>query len=220
MIKALVFKELREIYGIAAIALAVGLMLVSGLIGFWPFAALVTAKARVVVPFADATFSLLFGAIAGAAGIALGFRQSAWEAWQGTYQFLLHRPLRREAIFLTKMATGIVTLAACTALPLSLYVWWIAVPSHQSAPFEWSMTAPAWLLCVTMPLMYLAAFLCGLRPARWYGTRLLPLIGTAVPVIFVFTPLCSWRLGVPLLLVLYVLLSATILYVARTRDYS
>src|SRR5437764_535611 len=104
MIRALVFKELREIYGIAAVALVLGLALVTGLIGWKPVSLFVLAQARVTVPLADASSTIMFGMIATAAGIALGFRQSAWEAWQGTYQFLLHRPLGRNAIFLTKMA--------------------------------------------------------------------------------------------------------------------
>ena len=38
------------------------------------------------------------------------------------------------------------------------------------------MTAWAWQLWLCMPLVYLGAFLSGIRPARWFGTRLMPLV--------------------------------------------
>ena len=39
------------------------------------------------------------------------------------------------------------------------------------------MTVPAFQIWLLMPLVYLGAFASGIRPARWFGSRLLPLVG-------------------------------------------
>jgi hypothetical protein len=79
------------------------------------------------------------------------------------------------------------------------------------------MTLPAWTAWLAMSAVYLGAFLTGLRPAAWLGTRLAPLAGAcglamlaaAIPPVVV-----SWLL----LLALDALLVLLILYVARERD--
>jgi hypothetical protein len=38
------------------------------------------------------------------------------------------------------------------------------------------MTVAGWQLWSAMPLVYLGAFLSGIRPGRWFGTRLIPLV--------------------------------------------
>ena len=82
------------------------------------------------------------------------------------------------------------------------------------------MTEFAWRLVFQMPLLYLGAFLSGLRPARWLGTRLLPLLGAAV-VLFALNVLpWWWPLGLPLVVALDALLAANVCFVARVRDYA
>src|SRR5579872_6328858 len=148
MIKALVIKELREVYWIAAVALVIYLVTVSGLIGVQPVGDLLTGHNE--VPFAGDAFAFLFGVISAGFAIVLGLRQSAWEGWQGVYQFLLHRPLRRDTIFLTKLATGVGLLLLCAAVPFVWYTLWAATPGHHPSPFEWSMTERAWRVYLTM----------------------------------------------------------------------
>src|SRR5262249_50192069 len=121
MIRALALKELREIAGIAAVALLANLVLAAALMGMQPFARLLKSSFSQAVPFVDPDIRPLLSFVAVPLALALGFRQSAWEAGQGTYQFLLHRPIRRDAIFLTKLAAGLATFVACTALPILLY---------------------------------------------------------------------------------------------------
>ena len=100
-----------------------------------------------------------------------------------------------------------------------LYAWWAAVPGHHPSPFEWSMTGRAWRLVFLMPLLYLGAFLSGLRPARWFGTRLLPLVAAAV-FLLLLNILPWWLLSFLLAVLLYGMLAANVCYVARTRDYA
>jgi hypothetical protein len=224
MIKALALKELREIAGIAAAALLANLVLAAALMGMQPFVRLL--KFPQGVPFVNPDIRAALSFVAVPLALALGFRQSAWEAQAGTYQFLLHRPIGRSTLFLTKLATGIAAFLVCTALPVLLYAWWAATPGHHPSPFAWSMTWPAWQLCIVLPLLYLGAFLSGLRPARWYGTRLLPLVAAAGFVVLLFygPPILRvelpWTTVLPAALVVGALLISSICYVARVRDYS
>jgi hypothetical protein len=219
MIRALVIKELREVYWIAAVAVAAYLVAVSAQIGAEPFAQLAPA-ARTQAPLVGPSFVVAFGLVSAAFAAALGLRQSAWEGGRGLYLFLLHRPLRREAIFLTKLATGTALLLVGGGGPLLWYVVWAATPGHHPGPFAWSMTGQAWRVYLLTPLVYLGAFLSGLRPADWLGTRLLPLAaGAGLAAVLVAVP-WWWLVGLPAAAILGTALVAAICHVARTRDYS
>jgi hypothetical protein len=224
MIRALALKELRETAGFAILATLAYLSIVAGMVGMQPFAR-VLRKQRDGVPFVDTEIMQLFTFVAIAFTLALGFRQAAWEANQGMYQYLLHRPLRRSVVFLTKLGVGIVMFIVCTAVPLLLYALWAATPGTHASPFEWAMTESAWRFCFGMPLIYLGAFLSGLRPGRWYGTRLLPLAGAgalaAFLLLFPTVSIVRWPSSffIPVLLGSYALLTWAICYVAEARDY-
>jgi ABC-type transport system involved in multi-copper enzyme maturation permease subunit len=219
--KALVRKELREVFGITAAALAGYLMLVASLMGarvFDWFPGMPNGTRE--VPFVGGEFTVFFIFASVLFAVALGFRQSAWESSRGTYLFLLHRPVRREAIFLLKLAMGAGILVVCMSLPIVLYGTWAAAPGRHPSPFTWSMSESAWQSVLEMPLLYLGAFLSGLRPARWYGTRLLPLFASAAILLLLERVPWWWSLGLPLTVLLYGLLAANICYVARVRDYA
>jgi hypothetical protein len=218
--RALALKELRESAGIAAAALAGYLALVVSLMGakvfHWvPGLPWGTHGA----PFSGGEFANSFAWVSVMFAVALGFRQSAWESARGTFLFLLHRPVSRRAVLLTKLAVGVGILFFCASLPIVLYSWWAAVPGHHPSPFAWSMTGPAWQQALLIPLMYLGAFLSGLRPARWFGTRLLPLAGSA-GLMLLLGSLAWWSVSLPLAVLLYGLLVANICFVARVRDYA
>jgi hypothetical protein len=81
------------------------------------------------------------------------------------------------------------------------------------------MTLPAWTAWLAISAVYLGAFLSGLRPAAWLGTRLAPLVGVCGLVV-----LCSSvppvAIAWPLLIALDAVLIALILYVARQREFA
>ncbi len=218
--KALAFKELREILGITVGALGGYLALVLSLMGARVFDWVPgMPHGTQGVPFVSYGFMEFFGFVSILFSIALGFRQSIVESCRGTYLFMLHRPLARNTIFLTKLATGLGVLFVCASLPIVAYGVWSAMPGHQASPFEWSMTVSAWHLTVLLlPLLYLGAFLSGLRRARWFGTRLLPL--TAAIVLLILLGNCSWLLSCALALLADGLLVVAICFVARVRDYA
>ena len=216
--KALALKELREVLGIILAALGCYLALAINAMGAKVFDWVPGMPAGTrEVPFVGGSFTLFFAFISVIFALALGFRQSAWESAKGTYLFLLHRPLRREVVFAIKLALGIGLLLMCGSVPIVLYASWAAVPGHHPSPFEWSMTASAWQMALLTPLLYLGAFLSGLRPARWFGTRLLPMVAAFLAFIL----LSWWGLpGMVLGVLLCGVLAANIFFVARMRDYA
>jgi len=228
MVRAIALKELREIWAFAALAVALYVGLVNNQIGNWNatlgfflgwIPGLKPCACPSEFPFLHDSFQTPYTFVAVTLAIALGLRQSAWEPSQGTAHYLLHLPMSRSAIFLSKLLTGIGLLLVCTLLPIVVYGIWAATPGTHSAPFEWSMTAPVFQIWLTMPLLYLGAFLTGIRPARWYGSRLLPLIATVAPAFMLQYIPHWWLLGLPLLVVMIAAATSVILLESASRDY-
>jgi ABC-type transport system involved in multi-copper enzyme maturation permease subunit len=226
MVLAIVRKELREIRAFAALAIGLYLIYVLKLMG--QGSPLLKSLLMYVpgmgqepsdVPFLQDSFISMYVFIGIALAIALGFRQSAWEPSQGTALYLLHLPLSRRAIFLTKLVTGIALLLACMLLPILIYATWAAAPRTHPGPFEWSMTGLAFQIWLVAPVVYLGAFASGIRPARWFGSRLLPLVAVAVPCIFACAVPFWWPVGFPVLVITAAVLLSDILRETETRDF-
>jgi hypothetical protein len=226
MVLAIVRKELRETRLFATLAVGMYLIYVSRLTGQWSrplttlFGWIPSLNVEIAeVPFVEDRFLSIFFFIGVALAITLGFRQSAWEPSQGTALYLLHLPLERHTIFVTKLLTGIGLLLVCTLVPLVLYATWASLPGTHAGPFEWSMTGPAIHMWLLMPLAYLGAFASGIRPARWVGSRLLPLLSVAIPGLYLFLLPHWWVIAFPLLMLGSAVLVSDILWEADTRDF-
>lgn len=156
-------------------------------------------------------------------GIGLGLWQTLTESSRQTWLFLLHRPVSRGQLILAKWTFGAVCLAVLVSLGLLVGLWLSARPGARPAPFEWVGVIPWWQVFLTTTLFYSAAFLTGLRPANWRGSRLLPLF-SVFGLTFVFsidTPPAWWWCGLMTVLLLaihFVFLSLSIT-AAATRDY-
>ena len=210
----------------AALALGVYLIYLSELTGHWGrllswiFAWVPGMHAEPPdVPFVEGPFLRILFFVGAALAITLGFRQSAWEPSQGTAQYLLHLPLSRRTIFVTKLTTGTSLLLGCTLLPILIYAIWAAMPATHAGPFEWSMTWPAFQIWLLMPLAYLGAFASGIRPARWYGSRLLPLVSVVLASSILAVMSQWWLIALPLLLLVAAVLVSDILWEVETRDF-
>ncbi len=229
MLKQLAAKELRETAGIAALALLAFFVLVTNETGFSLLSGVSNqysfGQPSGTIPFVHNSFLIIFSWISGIFAILLGLRQSVWESISGTYLFLLHRPLSRTRIIAVRLTVGVALLLVCSGLPLLAFALWAAMPGTHASPFQWSMTAPACNAWLVMTIVYFGFFLSGMRPARWYASRLLP-AATACLLVFLgvilFMEVAWWNGFVALASVLLVdaLLVAVILHVARTRDYS
>ena len=224
MLKTLALKELRETIGIAALALILfASQVVAGMgIRVLPLG----PGGRDWIPFVADPLLHWFAAIAVLLAVALGFRQSAVEPALGTAQFLLHRPVSRGRLLAVKLLVGVSLLVICCALPILAYAWWAATPGTHASPFVWSMTEPFWRIPLVATAIYLGSFLCGIRPARWVGTRLLPLpaiaslaivVGAAAPY-FAVLP-AWWICWAAVVLLVDAVLLASIVFAVRTRDF-
>lgn len=175
MIAALIYKEVREVVGIAAVGLVALLVVALSSMGLSPIPGLFGPVRPGTIPFVNSSFGTWFVFAAGGLALALGFRQSLGDFWGDAQLFLLHRPISRGRIYGTKLAVGLVVSLVCGLAAVLLYAVWAATPGTHASPFEWSMTAGCFATCCAMTTVYLGAFLSGVRPAAWFGLRLAPL---------------------------------------------
>jgi hypothetical protein len=223
MYRAMILKELRETRGILLLALAFFLGVTTYEMGFdcFPWG----RRDEICFPFLDDEIIAWFAWISGIFAAALGFRQSFGEAVYGTYPFLLHRPASRRWLLGMKLAVGLTAYLVCSAIPILIFGFWAATPGTHPSPFYWSMTILVWNIWLWMTLLYLGAFLSGIRPGRWLGTRLLPLAGAGFLLILFsvveFSPSAGdhvfWRNIV--IVIADALVLACIFHVARQRDF-
>jgi hypothetical protein len=218
MMNSLTRKELRECAGILAIgALALfGVALAGMRVG--PLAGMFGAYSQGPIPFLSDGFLVQFGFVALVLAVALGFRQSLGD-FQGDAQlFLLHRPVTRRRIYGAKLAVGLATYLVLSAAAILAYGVWAATPGTHASPFDWSMTAPAWTMWLAISAVYLGAFLSGIRPAAWLGTRLAPL-AAAVLIMGALVASPVW-IAWPAAIGCDALFVVLILHVAATRDFA
>jgi hypothetical protein len=233
MIRALVIKELRETGWIAAIGLAAYLYNVAMIVSpsveqsqamlaalSVPSVSGASVANDRLFPFVHGNFVTNYTIISLMLAVALGLRQTVGEARGGTFNFLLQRPMTRRTMFLTKTAVGVGLFLTVAALPVLALALWAATPGTHPSPFEWSMTVPVWKVWIAMPIAYLGAFLCGIRPARWFGTRLVPLAAVTLPIMLVASAPWLLLLCLPMLVLTIGLLLTGTFWVEVTRDYS
>jgi hypothetical protein len=223
--KALTYKELRETLGVVVAGLAALLLVALANIGWSPLPLQMMSSGQAAIPFVGDSFVFQFGVAAFGLAVGLGLRQSIGDFTGDAQLFLLHRPISRRRIYVTKLLVGLALYLVCGVVPIALYAWWAALPGTHASPFDWSMTADAWITWLAMTAAYLGAFLSGIRPAAWFGTRLAPLVAAFFPLMFlgalaVLVVSFPWTIGLLMLIAVNAALTASILYVASTRDFA
>ncbi|WP_010583412.1 hypothetical protein [Schlesneria paludicola] len=180
---ALLSKELRELSLYAGLALLVQIHFLGAAMDL-PLIPYFSEGRGNEIPFLPAYYGSNaesnFCATAVIAAIAFGLHQSIWETWRQTTLFLLHRPMPRRQLLYGKMLAGLLLILAVTALPLLVYSLWAATPGTHASPFFWGMTEGWWRTIGLAVVCYLGAFLTGIRPAYWIGSRSWPLITALV----------------------------------------
>lgn len=109
-------------------------------------------------------------------GLALGLLQVLPELRRDQWAFLVHRPASRTTLFFGKVLPGVCLYLLATTLPLLGLAIWAASPSHVPAPFDFRFTLAGWAAILAGLPFYFAGLLVALRPARWYGSRALPIL--------------------------------------------
>ena len=216
MIRTLVLKELRESLPIVAVAgLAIAFILVQ-LCGLSFFAFFGYGGA--MLPFIADAFWKWVAIIGIPFAIFLALKQTQWEEMKGTYRYLLFRPVDRKQFFLWKIIVGLSLLTCSMAIAIVAYGLWATLPGRHASPFYWSMTVPSWHAWFVLPVMYSAAFLCGVRPGRWFGSKLLPLAGASMLALLLLAQPWPWiaLVGSVIATALY---ASVAIDVVRSRDY-
>jgi hypothetical protein len=226
MFRAMAIKELRETVWIVLLVLGAIALLFHGMLGDvigLDFLSRRSYDTQNYVPFVqDELFYVQFLWVCGLVTLALGFRQTLGESIHHTYPFLFHRPAGRRWLIGMKLLVGLGLYFALGATLILTYGLWAATPGKHASPFEWSMTVPAWAALIEMTPLYLGAFLSGIRPGRWFGTRLLPLVAVAPTLMVAMADaFTAWSvMDLAIICTVDALFIVTILFVAQTRDYS
>ena len=223
---ALLRKELMETAGIGLVAMGallawVGLEVRVGILTGLPFWSWFGISMQEIssIPFLDMKMHTPLAFVGGVLASVLTVRQVFYEDQKRVYGLLFHLPVPRSTLFLTKMIAGMVVYFLAMTIPVLVYAWWAATPGHHPSPFYWSMIWLPIKLIAVLTLLYFGWFLTWLRPARWTGTRLLPIVTTGA-LGFMFADLVEWwPAGVVLVVLANVLLAVSILWVAEKRDY-
>jgi len=219
MFRALMLKELRETAWIALVALVAQLAFVASYAGY-PILPFSSNQRNVGIPFLDGSFLTSFCFVSIALAAALGLRQTAFESRGGTWLFLLHRPASMRRVLAAKLAVGGGLYLICGLIAILSYAAWAAMPGRHASPFFWWMTVDSWKAWGLITIIYLAAFLAGIRPARWFGTRLLPLAAGGVLTALLIFPMFWPLLGILAFFLVAACLVDLIQFTARTRDFS
>ena len=216
MFRAMALKEFREIR-----LIAIGVMILYGIGLFWRFTTLLTVfwGAHDGMPFIRDDFIGTLSFFAILLAVLMGLWQTFGESLRGTYPFLLHRSASFRWLIGMKLFVGMAVYAVVTGIPLLFYSIWAATPGNHAAPFEWSMTVPAWIVWLAITTLYLGAFLTGIMPGHWYGARFLPLAAATLMVYVTFGFNGAWWLG-GIILVMDLWILVLIFFVAKSRDYS
>jgi hypothetical protein len=221
MWKALLLKEWRDTsltLGGAAVALALWLLEMTGW-GFFTPSHNFDVQSPAPLPSANQWYVLFLSASA----IGLALQQTVPESNRQTWLFLLHRPLDRRAIPLAKWLAGMAVWSGLALVPFVLYLGWATSEGHHASPFVWRHTYAWWQTIAGTSLLYSGAYLSGLRPAKWLGTRLFPLSAAAVWMFFCWAVTNFGGIGCLAFLAgtiaLHVLSLKLVLEVAEERDY-
>jgi ABC-type transport system involved in multi-copper enzyme maturation permease subunit len=214
MLKALLWKEFRELMPLCIVAPGLELLFIAIGINGWQ-----QRHANDVWMMYPVLY--IFAIII---PLVLGYWQNAPEDSYNTFQFLLQRPVSRKYVFGAKLLFGAIVCIAFCIVPLVSFATFAQTvyPDRQANP-----QSSLWIPVFGIWLLYAGAFLASVRPARRYRSRFFPLFAGIFlfVVLFMFFPLLwpTHPLGFLFILVLALMLAAVIalvaVHVGCTRDY-
>ena len=212
MLRAIFWKELRELFPAIVVAIALQAFIIYAILGVGRKNSLEPGDLHGVAFFLTQV-SFLFVLI-------IGIWQNKVEKNQGTFLFLLHRPVRREVIVGTKLLAGACICIAVAVLPLASFSYWAVEKQSIRDPGD-SLWNFSWPVCAGILLVYLGAFMSSLREAAWYKSQFLPLFAAIALFISLAMIAKTWTLTMLVALVIIAIgFLLAIFYQAMTRNYS
>ncbi len=159
--------------------------------------------------------SQLAGNVATAAlllAVAIGLLQSIPDERNASRMYLMHRGVTAGQVFLSKVLVGILFYALTCLVPLALAAWWLDVLGPEYATTSAIQVWPAIVCVMTAFAAYPTMMIMVYRPARWLGTRALPVAIPACVMLMVAPAAMDFSLIDALLLLT---LPALLIVVAR-----
>jgi hypothetical protein len=172
--RAMIWKELRENFKWAVVAF-LGLLLAQ-------IYALSGSRGD-SAPLCNSTFLLTTSFGCALVGLAIGLLQILPELRRDQWASLLHRPVSRNVIFLGKAAAGLALYLVATGLPLLVSIGYTAAPGNFESPFVLGSALPALTDQLLGISFYFAAMLACLVRGRWFGARVMILLGMGLVLI-------------------------------------
>jgi len=198
--KQLWLKEWREQFKVALIGLAIFSLILLQAVknGMSQLSSLYQGYETTI--WADGLQPLVSGELLGESaffcgffGLALGWLQIFAENHRDLRAFLVHRPVDRLLLLHAKLLSGLALYALAVGLPFAVLLVYVLIPGHVPAPFEWAMVGPMVNLFLLGLVGYGAGLLIGLRPARWYASRIFGLGPAILAAIAVFASREYWQ---------------------------
>lgn len=155
-----------------------------------------------------------------ALAIAIGLVQNLSEDVQGTWRYVLAMPGGWRRILKLKIACGLSvwiawSLTVCVICLLGL----TGDPGFEGEPLS-RLADPSLRILACVPVVYLGAFLTGVRRANWLFSRLMPL-GGVLMCWFLMLYLPNWWIIAPLVTAGFgALLVSLIYHMASARDFA
>ncbi len=115
--------------------------------------------------------------------ILLGALQSIFDLGDKQRGFLFHRSVSKNEVLYGKVIAGALLYSLACAIPLTCLALWFAWMGLEYLPVRPAQVIPSLLMCVACFSLHPATLVCIDRPARWFGTKLLPLIAVATPLL-------------------------------------
>ncbi len=115
--------------------------------------------------------------------IVLSALQSVFDLSDRQRGYLFHRSVSTNAVMYGKVIAGAILYAVACAIPLICSALWFAWMGLQYLPFRPAQLIPSIVMCVACFFLHPATLISVDRPARWFGTKLLPLIAVAGPLL-------------------------------------
>ena len=164
--------------------------------GRWlPLALLLTCSLTLSAAFngwLDNISPLLWNTMYGSSLVALGFGllQSIPDQRNAARAYLLHRGVSAAQAFWAKTLVGFVMVCVSVGIPLIVCAIWLSMRGVLSAPGRWIQVLPPAAVALTGFLFHPTVLLVINRPAKWLGSRVLPV---CVPIVTL--TLCQAALG-------------------------
>jgi hypothetical protein len=195
---ALTKKELRECLPWILLA-AIALILIAGIIlqnlalrqATWT-TEMIESKLSINYsrpPLQDSAVILFLVSIA--LGLILGFQQYWLPGFRGIWPFILHRSVSKQILLTSKITAGAIAFILSCGITWTLLYFYSCLPGLFLTPPAFRFYLEGCLLILIGFAVYLAMALSGLSSARWYTTKVLPLLFAAVILVAV---LGQWNL--------------------------